>query len=357
MRVAIFGSGSIGGYIGARLTLTGVDTLLVDAWQDHVLAMRRDGLRLTTAEGGDEIVAVDCAHISDLHRIGLGSIDLAILCVKSYETRWMTTLLRDYLAPGGAVLSMQNSMNEETIAEVVGHSRVLGCTLTRLGSELEGPGLIHRWMGPPDANYAVFRVGELHGMLSRRVETVVDLLSGVDKAIATRNLWGERWSKLSQNAMASGISPLTHQSINELFTSEVMLPVMVALVREAITVGQCVGYALEKICGIALDAWNDPRGLTNGSELFYGLEAWQQNMGPGGQASTLHDMRRGRRTEIEAINGLIARKAQEMGVEAPMHAVLCKRVRAQELQPAAEASYREEELAAELWAAAPHSRF
>lgn len=331
MRVAIFGAGSIGGYVGGRLTQSGVDVVLIDAWSEHVSAMRTQGLRLTN-EHGTETVKVRCSHISELQGPQASKIDLAILSVKSYETLWMTHLIKSCLHPGGIVLSMQNGMNDQDISCVVGTDRVLGCTLTRLGTELVSPGHIHRWLDAPTKDYPVFRVGELHGRISKRVSDTVELLSSVNKAVSTPNITGERWAKLAQNAMVSGISPLTNQSITELFASPRMLQTMARLVREAVIVGEALGYSLENICGIEPQTWRDQAECVRGEEFDARLSLWRRNMGDGGQPSTLHDIRRGRRTEIDSINGLIARRAREVGVPAPMHAFLCEQVHRREIE-------------------------
>ncbi|KDC91831.1 ketopantoate reductase PanE/ApbA family protein [Bordetella bronchiseptica MBORD675] len=350
MRVAIFGAGSIGGYVGGKLAAAGTDVLLVDAWPEHVVAMRRAGLRLRDPHG-EATHRVRCLHLGELHEVPSAGIDLAVLCVKSYETAWMTYLLREYLSPAGIVLSMQNGMNEAVIASVVGVERVLGCTLTRLGTELSEPGVIYRWLEPPDAEYPVFRVGELAGLITPRVLQVVELLSTVDKAVPTRNIAGERWSKLAQNAMVSGIAPLTHQDMDQMFSSPCILPVMVALVRESIRVGEALGYALEKICGIEPQVWMDDAASGPGGALYGGLASWMVNMGAGGQPSTLHDIRRGRRTEIEAINGLISMQAEQIGLAAPMHKLLCSLVLQRDAHGAGDMPLPESEFAQRLWAA------
>jgi 2-dehydropantoate 2-reductase len=331
VKVAIFGAGSIGGYIGGRLTQSGADVLLVDAWSEHVNVMRSQGLQLSN-EHGTDVVKVQCRHINELHEQQIQKIDLAILCVKSYESTWMTHLIKSFLHPNALVLSMQNGMNDQEISAVVGSNRVLGCTLTRLGTELVSPGHIHRWLEAPNEEYPVFRVGELHGRISKRVCAVVELLSKINKAIPTRNISGERWSKLTQNAMVSAISPLTNQSIKELFTSPRMLQIMTRLVSESILVGEGLGYSLEKICGIEPSVWKDQAKSFSGDKFDEGIRLWMRNMGDGGQPSTLLDIRSGRRTEIDAINGLIARQAKEVGVPAPMHAFLCEKVHQREIE-------------------------
>lgn len=343
MKVAVFGAGSIGGYVGGRLTQAGADVLLVDAWGDHVSAMRRHGLRLSD-EHSEDTVNVQCSNIYELQSLQMSGFDLAILCVKSYETSWMAQLIKSFLKPNGFVLSMQNSMNDEDIGAVVGYDKVLGCTLTRLGTELVSPGHIYRWLEPPDENYPVFRVGELHGRISRRVRATVEFLSSINKAIPTQNISGERWSKLTQNAMVSGISPLTNQSISELFASPAMMQIMARLVRESIAVGETLGYSLENICGIEPQAWIDQAKSKNGRGFDDRMLLWRRNMTDGGEPSSLHDVRRGRRTEIDAINGLIARRARDVGVSAPMHTFLCEQVHRREMEGDCFQPFTEDEL-------------
>lgn len=326
MHVAVFGAGSIGGYVGARLADRGLRVTLVDGWAEHVEAIRARGIEIIERDG-KKCIPVSALHLSDVHSLRRAPPDVIILSVKSYDTAWMTTLAREVLREDAVIVSLQNGMNEDVIAGVVGRGRVIGCTLTRLGSGLVEPGVIRRTLYRPSDSYAVFRVGEVDGAMSQRAEDLARLLDLVDRTKVTLNLRGERWSKLTQNAMASGISPLTSLTLRDLFGDEDLTRIMVGIADEGIRVGRKLGYELEKICAVDTELWvqaaRDPSAFRR---LQTELEPWRAGMADGIEASTLHDIRRSRRTEIESINGAIAGNAAGCGIDAPLNRRLTEAV-------------------------------
>jgi Ketopantoate reductase PanE/ApbA len=138
-RIAFVGAGAIGGYIGANLTALGHDVTLIDPWPARVEAMRADGMHLYgMTEAENRIVRVNAMHITDVQELAKQKpIDIAFIAVKSYDTMWATRMIRQYLAPGGFVVSSQNCINEERIASVVGwgpHGRMRGRRRRRCGA-------------------------------------------------------------------------------------------------------------------------------------------------------------------------------------------------------------------------------
>lgn len=323
MHIAIFGAGSVGGYVGGMMSAAGQDVTLVDAWPDHVEAMRSRGLRLTGSQG-DRTVPVRALGISEVQRLSRNPIDVALLCVKSYDTAWMTALIGQYLKPSGYVVSMQNGMNEEVIAASVGWGRVVGCILNTIGVEMTGPGEISRWFEPAGQGYAVFRLGEIHGRTTPRVQAIAEALQVVDNATITANLWGERWSKLCNNSMASAIGPIAGVTLREMYADVDLRRLSIRAGVEAIRVGLGMGLELEKISGMPYRLWLDTAGASTPdyAPVESGLAEFEKRIGAIGQASTLHDLRRGRRTEIDSINGLVAEKGAEAEVPTPLHSQL-----------------------------------
>src|SRR5690606_24193990 len=135
-----------------------------------------------------------------------GPVDIAFVTMKSYDTSWVTTMIKPYLAPAGYVVSLQNCINEETIAEIVGWGTTVGCIASRISVELYEPGKIRRQATKGPGLQTVFRVGGVHGGDTDRVRMLADMFGIVDGAKTTSNLWGERWSKLRHNAMRNGIA-------------------------------------------------------------------------------------------------------------------------------------------------------
>ena len=145
-RIAIVGAGAVGGYTGAYMVQAGEDVTFIDPWPEHVEHMRKHGLRVTHAMDVPEFqVPVRALHVTDAQQLAKEKrVDIAFVCMKSYDTAWATMMIRQYLAPDGFVVSLQNCMNEETIAGVVGWGKTLGCIASSITVNLPEPGLIHR---------------------------------------------------------------------------------------------------------------------------------------------------------------------------------------------------------------------
>ena len=145
-KIAIVGAGAVGGYAGAHMVQAGEDVTFIDPWPEHIEHMRKHGLRVTHARDVAEFsVPVRALHVTDAQQLARETpVDIAFVCMKSYDTAWAATLIQQYLAPEGYVVSLQNCMNEETIAGIVGWGKTLGCIASSITVNLPEPGLVHR---------------------------------------------------------------------------------------------------------------------------------------------------------------------------------------------------------------------
>ena len=121
-KIAIVGAGAVGGYAGAHMVQAGEDVTYIDPWPENVEAIRKDGLRITHIRDVEPFTVKPRAlHLTEVQQLSKEApIDIAFICMKSYDTAWATTMIKQYLAPGGYCVSLQNCMNEETIAGIVG---------------------------------------------------------------------------------------------------------------------------------------------------------------------------------------------------------------------------------------------
>ena len=341
-RIAIVGAGALGGYVGGSLAHLGHDVTLVDPWPEHVEIIRRDGLELdgVTAEERFVVKKLEALHITDLQTCAGRPFDLAMVAVKSYDTAWATMLIGPYLRPEGFAVSLQNCLNEETIAGVVGWGRTLGVVASLISVDLYAPGRIRRTVPKGGDKHTVFRVGEPHGRVTPRVEMLVEWLRGIDSAKATANLWGERWSKLVQNCMGNGVTAATGLTSSECARDDTIRRFQIRLAGEGIRIGQALGYQLEKIRGLeperlALAAEGDSAALAEADAQLTpktGANPRADIQRP----SMAQDILKGRRTEIDAMNGAIAKKGAELDIPAPANARLTElvtRVERGELKP------------------------
>ena len=115
-RIAVVGVGAVGGYTGAHMARAGEDVTLIDFWPTHVEEMKQNGLRITHHEGEEPFsVKVQALHLTEAQHLAKEApIDIAFVCTKSYDTNWAALLIRQYLAPGGYVVSFMQFCKETT---------------------------------------------------------------------------------------------------------------------------------------------------------------------------------------------------------------------------------------------------
>src|SRR5712672_3087824 len=339
-KIAIVGAGAVGGYAGAHMVQAGEDVTFIDPWPEHVEHMRKHGLRVTHARDVAEFtVPVRALHLTDAQQLAKETpVDIAFVCMKSYDTAWATMLIRQYLAPDGFVVSLQNCMNEETIAGIVGWGKTLGCIASSITVNLPEPGHIHRGAGKHGAAHTVFRAGEVHGRITPRAEDVCRLVAYTDSAKVTANLWGERWSKLVANVIGNGLSACTGLTGGQMLQSEPIRRFSTRLGSEAIRVGQAQGCQLEEILHltpetIAQAGEGDEAAMRACDEQRFKDD---KHTSSEQRPSMGQDMQKGRRTEIEFLNGLVVREGEKVGLTCSANAMLTdivKRVERNELNP------------------------
>ena len=341
-RIAFVGAGALGGYVGGTLAHLGHDVTLIDPWPEHVETIRSRGLELDgmTPEERYTVKNLKILHLTEAQSLAKRPVDVAMVAMKSYDTAWATHLIKPYLAPEGFVVSLQNCLNEETIAGVVGWGRTVGTIASMISVDLYEPGRIRRTVAKGGDKHTVFRIGEPHGRVTPRVTELADWFRGIDSAKATANLWGERWTKLVQNGMGNGVTAATGLTSGDCLRNDTIRRFQVRLAGEAIRVGQALGFQLEKIRGldperIARANEGDAAAITEVEAAFV-PKAGANPRGNIQRPSMAQDIIKGRRTEIDAMNGYIAAKGAEIGVPAPSHAKLTEivtRVERGEIKP------------------------
>jgi 2-dehydropantoate 2-reductase len=338
-RIAIMGTGAVGAYVGAHMARAGEDVTFIDPWPANVETMRSQGLKVSHIRDVPEwSTPVRALHLTDLQQVAKEQpFDIAFVCMKSYDTEWATTMIAQYLAPDGFIVSLQNCMNEETIAGVVGWGKVVGCIASSITVDLCEPGHVRRAAGKSGERHTVFRTGEVHGRITDRVQEIQRLVALSDSALVTSNLWGERWSKLVTNAMANGMSACTGLISKDILRNDTLRHFGARLGSEAIRVGQALGYELEDIHHIdpeviARAGEGDPAAIRD----YDAHRLEEANKGGGEHRPSMgQDMVKGRRTEIDFLNGFIVRKGEEIGLPTAANAALTgivKRVERGEVQ-------------------------
>ncbi len=320
MRIGIIGAGAIGSVVGGMLTRAGHDVTLIDQWPEHIETMRKNGLRLS-GTCGDHTVRVKALHIYEAQAIA-EPFDAVFISVKSYDTEWATHLGIQYLKqPNGVVVDFQNGINDERVAAIAGRERTLGSVIT-IGAGMYEPGHAMR----TDTGAIGFKIGELDGKDTERARELAKIMSDVAVAKVTTNLFGERWSKLTVNCMANPIAGLSGLGTAEVRTRPEPRLIAIYVGGEVVKVGRACGFEVEPIYGIVAQRFVDAyegRGL---AEVEAEVAAEGARRG-GGRPSLLQDVMRGRRTEIDYLNGYVCEQGRRRGVKTPVNDAIVEAVR------------------------------
>ena len=137
-RIAVLGTGANGAAIGADLAMAGLDVFLIDQWPENVTAMRERGVRVEMPEQ-TLTVSVRAFNLCDVCTFR-EPFDVVLMLVKAYNSRWAAQLIEPYLKSDGLLVGVQNGMTTQTIADVVGRERTLGCVI-EISSSMMVPGI------------------------------------------------------------------------------------------------------------------------------------------------------------------------------------------------------------------------
>jgi 2-dehydropantoate 2-reductase len=175
----------------------------------------------------------------------------------------------------------------------------------------------------------------VHGRITARIEELGAMIRTVDTCKVTDNLWGERWSKLCVNGMHNGVSAASGLSGNDIRQNERIRRVIIKLGGEGVRVGQALGYRLEDIAGqdaekLARASEGDRAALDEVESLMLALRNSQQRS-EHQRPSMGQDMQKGRRTEIDFINGVIVERGRAIGLPISTHEKLIAAVKKVEL--------------------------
>ncbi|PYM35246.1 MAG: hypothetical protein DME15_06825 [Candidatus Rokuibacteriota bacterium] len=317
-KILFVGAGAIGSYLSAFLTRAGHDVTLVDPWAEQVETVRQRGISVT---GPHEPFEARPAvyHLHESFRLPR-DFEIAFVAMKVYDTAWATQLAIRHLAPGGFVVAAENCWPDPVVASVVGASRAVGLVMSKIGVALWKPGQVERGIEKGQGKgHDVFRAGEHDGRITPRVTQLAEMLSVIDGALATDNLWGERWAKLCANAMGNPVQAMSGLGSLEIASSEVGRTITIHLAAEAARVGLALGHPVPKFNGAAAEQWADA-----GRRETY--EALDRMLTPAAatrrnwRASMAQDVAKGRPTEIDYMNGHVLVEGRHKGVPTPVSA-------------------------------------
>ena len=294
MKIAVMGTGGVGGYFGGRLAASGQDVTFI-ARGDHLRAIREQGL-LVRSHRGDFRVAP--AQATD-DPTAVGPVDAVMFCVKMWDTEAAAELVRPMVAGNTGIVSFQNGVdNEERLAAILGPEHVLG-GVAYVMSGIAEPGVIQQ-SGP----LAKLVFGELHGAASPRAEALLAACreAGIEAEL-TADVHRALWTKFLFLCALSGMTTLARSPIGPVLQDPDTRRMFIDCMREVESVARARGIDL-------------PLGILEEQTAF------ADSRPPGFTSSMYLDLERGNRMELEWLSGAVVRLGRELGVPTPVNRLI-----------------------------------
>ncbi len=320
--IVIYGAGAIGSQIAGRMYGAGHPVTVIEPWEPQRRAMQQSGITIHNEMDGrpDEHYTPPVISPNELSKLD-GPISTLLLCVKSYDTLGSLNIALPHLASDGLVVSMQNSLNEEWIAPIIGTERTVGGVIL-INAVLLEPGHVTLTSSVSRASSTQrdlpgVYVGEYLAPVGEKARHVASLINSVWPALTVDDLMHERWSKLASNTMMNTVSAISGLRSSLALRSPDVRRLIVAIAAETVRVSAAEKHPLQTLMGdySADDIFAAAEGRS--TVVDEGLTKRAALVSESATTSMLQDVLRGRKTEVDYFTGLIAAKGATHGIETP----------------------------------------
>jgi 2-dehydropantoate 2-reductase len=302
MKIAIIGCGAMGSVYAALLADSGNDVWAIDTWEEHISAIRSNGLRVEGASGDRTVSMNATTNASDA-----GECELIIVATKASGVPAAAVAAKSIAGPKSIILTIQNGLGAaERIAESIDTNQVMIGVVGGFGASMKAPGHAHH------NGMQLVRIGEMNGGVSDRLEKVV---SAWDNAGFTAKGYPDIhqmiWEKFICNVTYSGPCALMNATIGQVQANSESWSVALSCAREADAVARAKKINL---------GFND-------------VETYVRDFGanmPDARPSMLLDHMAQRPSEIDGINGAVPTEAAKIGMTAPINALVSSLIRGRE---------------------------
>jgi 2-dehydropantoate 2-reductase len=290
MRIAIVGSGGVGGYFGGRLADAGADVVFL-ARGAHLDAMRARGLRILSPKGDVHLPHVQAA--GDTRDIG--PVDVVLFAVKLYDSEQALAALPPLIGADTIVVPLQNGVDSVAmVSDAVGRAHTGGGTCY-VSAVIAEPGVVrHTAM-----DHLIF--GELDGSRSPRLDALLRACEPASfRSTLSADVTVDIWTKFVRLSVMSGMTTVTRCPLGVICADPELFAMLKAAVAEALAVAHAKGVAVP------------PASVDEVAKAYAALP-------PQTKSSMLEDLERGRRLELPWLSGAIVRIGEEVGVPTPIH--------------------------------------
>lgn len=294
MRIAVYGSGGVGGYFGGRLAMSGQAVAFI-ARGAHLQAMRERGLEVESIKGDFTLPSPNATD----NPVEIGPVDVVLVCVKNWQVPAVARAMAPMIGPKTCVVSLLNGVEApERLGETLGRGRVLG-GVAKIFSFIERPGLVRHVGHEP-----TLMLGELDGVSSERLKELARVLTGAGVTVELPDsILLEIWKKFLFITAWGGLGAISRAPIGILRQEPGTRTIIGSCMDETVAVAKAAGIELPE--DIIPKTW----------AFIDGLE-------PAGTSSLQRDIAAGRPSELDAWNGAVVRLGRRYGVATPTHQLI-----------------------------------
>lgn len=327
VKIAVVGTGANGASLGADMIRAGLDVTFIEQWPAHVEAMRADGLTVHFPDGSTEVTPVTVYHFCQVAELRK-PFDIVFISVKTYDTRWVTELMKPLLHESSVVVGLQNGMTIDDVADIVGPKRSVGAVLG-IAANMFTPGVVVRQVARAGT---WLTVGTLDGARTPALEAVAEALGHAGRISISDDIRSSKWMKLIANIPEMLPSAILNVPLLTATRIDGVRAVMDEASREAYRTAKALGITMVPIFGKTAD--DVPDSDQYGIDLLDAvLESYSL---PDTRVAVLQDWDKGRRAELDAFSGYIVAQQEKLGTSAPVNEAilrLAERVESGEIPP------------------------
>ena len=314
MNLAIYGAGSLGTILGAYITKKGYDIDLITRNESHIAGLKEKGAVIRGTI--NMVVPVKAITPNEMSK----KYDIVFLLTKSTDNINTVKSLIPYLTPNGVICTMQNGLPELLIAEIVGADRTYGCAIA-WGATLIGNGVCELTSEP---NSISFSLGSFSQNASReKIDTIKGILESMGTVEVEKNFIGARWSKLLINSAFSGVSTVMGCTFGEAAKNKESRRCIQRIIKECIDVARKAEIRIEPVQGKDITKLFDYNSKIKKFISFHLLPlAIRKHKLL--KASMLQDIEKGKKTEVDEINGAVCRFGSKYNVPTPYNDMVVK---------------------------------
>ena len=290
MKIAIMGTGGVGGYYGGLLAQQGHDVTFI-ARGEHMKAIREHGLRVDSIHGNFHIFP---AKVTD-NPIEIEPVDLILFCTKTFASKEAARQIQPMIGPKTTVISLQNGVeNAEQIGAILGMQQMIGAT-TWISSSVEAPGVIKQV-----SQFRRIVLGELDGLITTRIQAIFTAFQETGITIELSNdILKILWTKFVFISAISSMGSLTRLQIGDYRDVHEARTLMISLMQEIENLARAKNINLDQ-------------------DVIKQSMDFIDSAAPHIRASMQLDVEAGRRSELESMVGVIGRKGRQLGISTPI---------------------------------------